>query len=154
MSDSHPRGKAIINGEKYYFTGITCSNGHICERKTTTGHCRECERQRLKTRVKSLEAKRRRNKKHDLQRRGTKKLKARIAVHAAVRNGILRKLPCSKCGATLKIEGHHEDYSKPLDVVWLCKPHHHQRHEEIKAMLDYRLGRVNHLPRDSLKGIV
>ncbi len=30
---------------------------------------------------------------------------------------------CSDCGET-KVEAHHEDYSKPLDVEWLCKKHH------------------------------
>jgi hypothetical protein len=35
--------------------------------------------------------------------------------------------PCAVCG-NHKVQGHHEDYAKPLDVVWLCIPHHQARH--------------------------
>lgn len=35
-------------------------------------------------------------------------------------NGIVRPTDCSQCGSTLKIEAHHPDYDKPLDVVYLC----------------------------------
>lgn len=30
-----------------------------------------------------------------------------------------------------KVEGHHNDYSRPLSVVWLC-PHHHKRYHKYK----------------------
>ena len=45
----------------------------------------------------------------------------------AVRDGRVTKTPCMVCG-DLKVEGHHADYSAPLDVVWLCKLHHTQCH--------------------------
>jgi hypothetical protein len=57
--------------------------------------------------------------------------RASALVGKAIRNGQLVKGPCSVCGATERVEGHHEDYSKPLEVVWLCKLHHRRRHAEI-----------------------
>lgn len=41
----------------------------------------------------------------------------------AVRDGKLVRKPCEICGKE-KSEAHHEDYSKPLEVIWLCKQHH------------------------------
>ena len=55
------------------------------------------------------------------------KRKAHNAVSNAVRNGKLIKMPCQVCGNP-KSEAHHHDYSKPLDVVWLCDFHHKQEH--------------------------
>lgn len=51
---------------------------------------------------------------------------AQNAVTNAVRKGLLTPLPCFECGE--KAEAHHPDYSKPLDVVWLCPSHHKQTH--------------------------
>ena len=44
------------------------------------------------------------------------KEKAHYAIRRALKTGQLFKEPCP-CGET-KVEGHHEDYSKPLDVDW------------------------------------
>lgn len=41
-----------------------------------------------------------------------------------LRNGNLKKSPCEVCGTNEWVEAHHTDYSKPLDVQWLCKIHH------------------------------
>lgn len=54
---------------------------------------------------------------------------ARISLGNAVRDGIVSKQPCSVCGSTYRIHGHHEDYSKPLDVIWLCPRHHRDLHK-------------------------
>lgn len=45
----------------------------------------------------------------------------------AIRNGILIRMPCEVCGEE-KTEGHHDDYSLPLSVRWLCKKHHLEVH--------------------------
>jgi hypothetical protein len=49
----------------------------------------------------------------------------------AVCSGKLVKLPCQVCG-NQRAQGHHEDYSKPLDVVWLCTRHHADRHIHLR----------------------
>jgi hypothetical protein len=54
---------------------------------------------------------------------------AQEAVSAAVRAGRLVRQPCEKCGA--KAHAHHDDYSKPLDVRWLCPKHHTEHHLKI-----------------------
>lgn len=53
--------------------------------------------------------------------------RANSAVARAVKTGRLVKLPCFCCGDTVT-EAHHPDYSRPLDVVWLCPPHHKEIH--------------------------
>ncbi|HYA07728.1 MAG TPA: hypothetical protein VEF90_17710 [Xanthobacteraceae bacterium] len=58
------------------------------------------------------------------------KVAARTAVGNAVRDGALIKPPnCEACGAERDdLHGHHHDYSKPLDVTWLCPPCHGAEH--------------------------
>lgn len=63
----------------------------------------------------------------------TQRLRDKIKVNAAaklsyhVRVGNVKRGPCSKCGDQNTI-GHHHDYSKPLDVIWLCPRHHAEVH--------------------------
>lgn len=45
----------------------------------------------------------------------------------AIRSGDLVPQPCEVCGK-LKVDAHHDDYSKPLSVRWLCRPHHKEHH--------------------------
>lgn len=51
--------------------------------------------------------------------------KAKKLVRTAVLKGkLIKPDKCSKCGNKGKVEAHHENYSKPLEVVWLCKKCH------------------------------
>lgn len=62
--------------------------------------------------------------------------RAHEAYTAALRSGeLVRADECERCGARdTQIVGHHEDYSKPLDVMWLCHPCHGVRHGELGTM--------------------
>lgn len=49
------------------------------------------------------------------------KVNARNKLNKAVASGkIERPDTCSMCGGSEKIQAHHDDYTKPLEVVWLC----------------------------------
>ena len=56
--------------------------------------------------------------------------KAHHAVSNAVRDGRLEKQPCENLDDTCygKINAHHDDYNKPLEVRWLCRSHHMRWH--------------------------
>lgn len=57
------------------------------------------------------------------------KLKAncRSYLNQYLKRGKIIKLPCNICG-DIKSQAHHDDYSKPLDVTWLCRTHHLELH--------------------------
>lgn len=55
--------------------------------------------------------------------------KAAYAVKRALKTGGLSRQPCEVCGSDLVV-AHHPDYSKPLDVLWLCHRHHLAWHRE------------------------
>jgi hypothetical protein len=63
-----------------------------------------------------------------------RRTRAHVAVARAVRKGSLIRSPCVRCGEQKSL-AHHEDYDKPLEVVWLCQPCHKQRHKEINLFL-------------------
>lgn len=57
------------------------------------------------------------------------KVAAHQAVKEAIRKGILtRPAACSKCSKACKPQAHHDDYSKPLEVRWLCVGCHVRHH--------------------------
>lgn len=62
------------------------------------------------------------------------KKKARNKISHAPRDGTIeRPLQCESCFKEGPVEGHHPDYSKPLEVDWLCKGCHAKVHHEIET---------------------
>jgi hypothetical protein len=61
-------------------------------------------------------------------------IRAHSAVHLAIKQGVLAKPnKCSRCGRIpRRLEGHHRDYKRPLDVKWLCSFCHRREHGEVK----------------------
>lgn len=67
--------------------------------------------------------------------RNPEKIRAQQLAGNAIRDGRLLKEPCEVCGNE-RVDAHHDDYSKPLDVRWLCRKHHmqhHRRYEDSRA---------------------
>lgn len=55
--------------------------------------------------------------------------RARVAVKNAVRTGrLVRPSHCEECAAPARLQAHHPDYSKRLDVLWVCAPCHVKVH--------------------------
>jgi hypothetical protein len=86
--------------------------------------CPECERLKMK-----------RHKNHPSKRAWNKANKVKKAAHKLVENALLRgdlvRMPCCRCGSG-DSHAHHDDYDKPLEVMWLCPLHHKERHREIE----------------------
>ena len=60
--------------------------------------------------------------------------RAHAAVHSALRKGtLIRPDVCPECGDVTRLDAHHEDYSKPLDVTWLCRSCHLILHRRSEA---------------------
>lgn len=66
---------------------------------------------------------------HAVKARNPEKYRARKKLNRSISRGWMTKPDCcSRCGAGGRIEGHHADYSKPREVVWLCPPCHRMEH--------------------------
>ena len=72
-----------------------------------------------------------RNREGSLRYRGAEKNRAKVEARwraaAAVKAGVLKRGPCGVCGDE-RSQMHHPDYGKPLEVEWLCRKHHLERH--------------------------
>jgi hypothetical protein len=109
--------------------------------------CKECVKRRVSIhRLENIEKVR----KYDIDRAKTpkRKLESRIVSNRmreeypekymaqtmtgnALRDGKITRMPCERCGATNRVHAHHDDYLKPMDVMWLCPADHKKRHQEI-----------------------
>ena len=132
-------GKTLPLTEFYKHSRM--SDGHL-------GKCKECTKKdvaehRLKNIDKIREYEKHRSKlphrkslaiqiSKAWRREDTRRSKCHNALRRAVLNGTVTRMPCEVCGNE-KSQAHHEDYDKPLDVMWLCDKHHKDRHKYLKS---------------------
>lgn len=118
--------------------GITKPRGdfyHDCNRQNGfSSYCRACHNERLRQ-----HPKRQKKAARKWSENNPEKIRAQAAVHNALARGKLTKPEhCESCGRSLpkaRLDGHHEDYSKPLDVDWLCRQCHVDRHKSAPLRL-------------------
>ncbi len=74
--------------------------------------------------------------------------RAKTNLYCAVKSGKLSRRPCEICGG-LDVHGHHFDYDRQLDVVWLYRSHHmklHGGHKEtlhkVRGIVHERYGQI------------
>lgn len=58
----------------------------------------------------------------------------RLTRDAIAAGFLVRPAQCQQCQRVAKIQAHHEDYDKPLDVMWLCQRCHSGRHAELRRL--------------------
>lgn len=71
------------------------------------------------------------------RREQTEESRARVALNNAVARGaVQRPACCSACGSAGRVEAHHVDYSRPLDVEWLCTLCHAAEHFPLPTVAE------------------
>ena len=68
------------------------------------------------------------------KQRNPNKTRAHSVVNNAVMRGKLQRQPCESCGDA-STEAHHDDYSRPLDVRWLCRTCHARHHAQLRRSI-------------------
>jgi len=122
------------------------ADGHLhvckaCHRKAVADrYYAHHEAHLARDRARNATPRRRAQLRASLRRHRDKRKRERWAngkVAYAVRTGKLVPMPCVRCGL-VPTNAHHEDYDRPLAVVWLCDGHHGARHREIRTASDRR----------------
>ena len=114
MADGHAgkcKGCQKVNSQKNYRKGRPSRIAYEKARE-----------QSPERKAQKAEARKRHREKHP------ERYKARTAVGNALRDGRLVKELCP-CGR--EAQAHHEDYSKPLEVTWLCRSCHVVGHGKV-----------------------
>lgn len=91
--------------------------------------CKSCQRKYRNGRHTKMTHKEKLDALRKWRSKNREKARAHSMVGHALHDGRLVRETCH-CG--LKAEAHHDDYTKPLDVRWLCRVHHSEHHRKYK----------------------
>jgi ribosomal protein S27AE len=95
-----------------------CSNCGGVNARRPQRYCHECHASYMRrTRPRHAELP------EDQRRRAV----ARAYANVYRKRGLLKPKPCERCGSK-NVQMHHDDYSQPLQVRWLCLTCHHDLH--------------------------
>ena len=102
--------------------------------RTRVSWCRgaECPGRKKCKACRNAEARATRPKHSELTDEQRQRANCRSYANVYQRMGVLVPKPCEVCGDE-KVEKHHDDYSKPLQVRWLCKQHHREAEKKKGA---------------------
>lgn len=92
--------------------------GDLAERYGKQRYCKACHAKHMR---------KNRPKHSDLKPEARMKANARAYANEYLRRGKIVKTDCIDCGDN-NSQMHHPNYSKPLEIQWLCRPCHMQRH--------------------------
>ncbi len=127
--------KCFKCGEVKHLSGFyrhkQMADGHVNKCKTCNKNDVRIHRLKNIERIQAYDRERgnRQNKEYQKQYRllYPKKYKAHIMVNNHKRAGNLFEKPCEVCGSS-DVVAHHDDYSEPLNVRWMCQHHHKEWH--------------------------
>lgn len=94
-------------------------------RKGKYRYCKACHAEHMR---------KNRPKHSELSKESILKENCRSYTREYIKRGKLIKMNCCICGDE-KSQVHHEDYNKPLEIVWYCREHHLEYHENKKQLL-------------------
>jgi hypothetical protein len=113
--------KSLVEGRRFKNDEgrkLTCSNCGREKEETylNESYCRNCKMFKKKL--------------HRPYRTDEQRLKeaVRRVTSNKIKQGHLIRLPCEVCCTDVDVHAHHDDYSKPLNVRWLCRKHHQEYH--------------------------
>lgn len=145
------KGCSIEKALSEFYSHIGMKDGHLNKCKTCVKNRVKDHREKNNEKIKAYDRLRgRTEKRKEVYKAYAKKHRQKITAHAlawrkrnknkanahsrvrrAILRGDLQKLPCEICGHD-QVQAHHDDYSKPLNVRWLCTKHHGEHHRIYK----------------------
>lgn len=125
---------------------IDCTKARVlAHRNANIDRVREYDRKRGKTEARKIASKKyfqtdegkavRAKAVKNWREKNSLKYAAHTLLNNALRSGlVVKQSNCALCWEQKKVEAHHEDYLKPLDVLWLCIDCHKKAHKLKKEI--------------------